>query len=138
MAFVAVAAFAELHPLEKMHVERSMADCIKFAQRIGYNTNVCDTIDADGWDVWQARNQTDKSIITFKGTDDKIWLMWVYFPNQDLMPKLHDAETLPYIYHDDVFTRGKYKNYFLFNARGGNFLDPFDPDYIEPEDLYNF
>ena len=136
MAVVAMTAMAELHPIHNIPVDRSFDDVVNYVKRIGYSTVVCDSTDGDGWRVYEATNPKDKSTATLKGYDnigvERLWIKW---KTKSQMPqRLRPVERLPYIYDDGYYCIGKWENYFVFNRYGGNFLDPYDPDYLEPDE----
>lgn len=122
MALMAMTAMA-LHPIDTIPWSSAPHEVINYIINIGYNNVELDETDVDGLHWWRAKNSKDNSSCIIRYNDDNIEIIWFKWKNEKVMPKLHRLEDLPHIWRDGYFTIGKWKNNYIFNINGGNFLD---------------
>ena len=118
MIVTALTAMAELHPIDKIPFDDEPQEVIEYIIAIGYTNVELDEVDGNGTHSWGASNPTDNStcVILY---DEYVDLCLFKWQNEQQMPRLHPIEDFPYI-GDGYFTRGKWKNNYIYNRSGGN------------------
>lgn len=122
MTLMTMTAMA-LHPIDQIPWSSAPQEVIDYIINLGYTNVELDETDEDGIHSWGATNPKDNSSCLIRYNDDNVEIIWFRWKNESVMPRLHRLEDLPHIWGDGYYTIGKWKNNYIFNVNGGNFLD---------------
>lgn len=115
------------NPIETINFDYPYIEVVMQLIDLGYYQDDVDYRDLNHNRHYIATNKKDKSIVHVVGgydAFDGIKKLWIEWKSEAQVPKnLKPIETIELYDGIKTYTVGKWKNYFIYNSDGGNFLD---------------
>lgn len=116
-----------VNPIETINFDYPYIEVVMQLIDLGYYQDDVDYRDLNYNRHYIATNKKDKSIVHVVGgydAFDGIKKLWIEWKSEAQVPKnLKPIETIELYDGIKTYTVGKWKNYFIYNSDGGNFLD---------------
>lgn len=115
------------NPIETIPFNSSYVDIMMYLMDLGYYKDDVEYRDLNYNYHFIATNKKDKSVVHVVGGRDAfdgISKLWIEWKSEAQVPKdLKPIETVELYNGIKTYTVGKWKNYFIYNNKVGNFLD---------------
>lgn len=116
-----------VNPIETIPFDYPYIEVVMHLIDLGYYQDDVEYRDLNYNKHYIATNKKDKSVVHVVGgidAFDGISKLWIEWKSEQLMPKnLKPIQTIELYDGIKTYTVGKWKNYFIYNSKEGNFLD---------------